>query len=358
MVKWWVAGLSWALVWSTAAQARVTLPRLDRHASGVRAKVLVLGTVHLEQLSRPVPPDALDPLLDRLAAYKPDVITIEAISGRTCEMMRDYPTLYDPDSLGRFCSTPDQARVATGLDVPSAVALVQDTLEDWPATPAPSQRRHLAALFLAAGDRSSALVQWLELPTSERHAGEGLDDALVKQLQALAGGRNENALIAARLAARLGLQRVFPVDDHTGDAFPVDDVKAYAAALEGAWGTAREATEPVREHRKALIDAGDMLGLYRYINRPDVLHAVVEGDFGAALRDTSPEHYGQRYVAGWETRNLRMVSNVRAALVERPGARVLSIVGSEHKPWFDGLLGQMQDVDVVDVEQVLGSPTK
>jgi hypothetical protein len=32
---------------------------------------------------------------------------------------------------------------------------------------------------------------------------------------------------------------------------------------------------------------------------------------------------------------------------------VLAIVGSTHKPWFDSLLGQMQGVDVVDVESVL-----
>jgi hypothetical protein len=32
---------------------------------------------------------------------------------------------------------------------------------------------------------------------------------------------------------------------------------------------------------------------------------------------------------------------------------VLCIVGASHKPWFDGLLGQMQGVDVVDVEKVL-----
>ncbi|GAB3355760.1 hypothetical protein [Lysobacter tyrosinilyticus] len=40
------------------------------------------------------------------------------------------------------------------------------------------------------------------------------------------------------------------------------------------------------------------------------------------------KNYGQLYVAGGETRNLRLVANIRAAFRERPGARVLSIVGS------------------------------
>jgi hypothetical protein len=58
-------------------------------------------------------------------------------------------------------------------------------------------------------------------------------------------------------------------------------------------------------------------------------------------------------VGGWEVRNLRIAANVRETFRERPGARVLSIVGAAHKPWFDGWLGQLQGVDGVDVETVL-----
>jgi len=48
-----------------------------------------------------------------------------------------------------------------------------------------------------------------------------------------------------------------------------------------------------------------------------------------------------------------MVSNIRAAFRQRPGARVLVVVGSSHKPWFDSLLGQMQGVEIVDVQKAL-----
>jgi hypothetical protein len=96
-----------------------------------------------------------------------------------------------------------------------------------------------------------------------------------------------------------------------------------------------------------------MLALYRFINRPDVLRKQIDADMGAAMREDSPGHLARVYVAGWETRNLRMVANVRATFRERPGARVLCIVGATHKPWFDSLLGQMQGVQIVDVEKVL-----
>jgi len=352
-------GLSMVLAWSGLAHAQVDLSVLDDDMAGRRAQVLVLGSVHLAEMPEAdFKPESLQPLLDRLAAFKPGVITIEAISGESCDLMARHPAVYDPEGISPYCSSPDEAKAATGLDVPSAIAEVKKTLADWPAQPEPAQRRHLAALFLAANDRTSALTQWLQLPEAERHAGDGLDDVLVARLGKAMTHNAENYQIAARLAARLGLQRVFATDDHTGDSYeaPYGDLQAFGTAIQQAWDASAAQMRPITSRVDELKKRGDMLALYRYINRPDVLSAKIDSDFGAAMRETSSRHYGQLYVAGWETRNLRMVANIRAVFIERPGARVLSIVGASHKPWFDSLLGQMQGVDVVDVEKVLRAP--
>jgi hypothetical protein len=63
--------------------------------------------------------------------------------------------------------------------------------------------------------------------------------------------------------------------------------------------------------------------------------------------------YPQIWVSGWEIRNLRMVANILETFRERPAVRVLSVVGASHKPYFDQWLGQMQGVQIVDVEQAL-----
>ena len=206
---------------------------------------------------------------------------------------------------------------------------------------------------MASNDNASALVQWLQLPTAERHEGEGLDPALVGVLEAALESNDESYQIAARLAARLGLQRLHRVDDHTGDNVDIVDVQAYGSAIQHAWDTESAAARALGDRQKALVEAGDMLALYRHINRPDVLSRVIDSDFGAALRDASPDGYPRIYVAGWETRNLRMIANIRASFRERPGARVLSLVGATHKPWFDSFLGQMQGVEIDDVQDVL-----
>lgn len=46
-------------------------------------------------------------------------------------------------------------------------------------------------------------------------------------------------------------------------------------------------------------------------------------------------------------------ANIRETFRERPGARVLAIVGVSHKPWFDAWLGQLQGVDIADTAALL-----
>ena len=71
--------------------------------AGRSARVLVLGSVHLAQEEGgPVTADAIEPLLQRLARFDPQVITVESMPGETCDMMRRHPasrsasTTYEP----------------------------------------------------------------------------------------------------------------------------------------------------------------------------------------------------------------------------------------------------------------------
>jgi hypothetical protein len=209
-------------------------------------------------------------------------------------------------------------------------------------------------VFLAAGDQASALVQWLRLPPAERRAGDGLDAVLVARLETLRERRNETTLVAAPLAARLGLERVYPMDDHTSDA-PIADEEAYGKAITTAWDNPATATRRAMEEAwKDRLGTGDgVLAMYRAYNAPGEARLAFDSDFGAALEEPSPQEFGRLYVGYWETRNLRMAANIRAMLAERPGIRALVIVGASHKGYLEAYLDQMHDVRLVDVETVL-----
>ncbi|MRW92790.1 hypothetical protein GJ699_22585 [Duganella sp. FT80W] len=343
MVKWaWMVMAALPLV----AQAQGELSALDRDMAGPRAQVLVLGTVHLSGMPKSFNPASLDGVLDRLAVFKPDIITVEDLSAEECDQALRQPAKYGSD----YCAPTDAAKAATGLDLTAAITELNKILRTWPAQPTPAQRRHLIAVYLAASERGSAYAQWLQLPEPERRAGDSLDDKLVTGLRNAATENNESYQIAARLAARLGLQRVHPVDNHTGDVLDVDDVQAYGRALQAAWTAGGAAMKEVEAQQKKLSEAADLLPLYRQLNDPANLRVRADANVRAAMRAPG---YPQIWVAGWEIRNLRMVANIRETFRERPGARVLAIVGTAHKPWFDGWLGQLQGVDIVDAQQVL-----
>ncbi|WP_244812115.1 DUF5694 domain-containing protein [Xanthomonas arboricola] len=349
-----------ALIAPCIAQAQVDLSQLDAEMTAPRTQVLVLGSVHLSQLPKgsDIGAARLQPLMDRLAAYAPTIITTENLSGETCDLMRRHPAVYLPEDTTTYCPDTSEAARATGLDVPTALGQVRAALRSLPSAPTPAQRRHLAALFLASGEPPSALVQWLQLAPAEQRSGDGLDAALVARLRSMEQRPNESYQIAARLAARLGLQRLHPADDHTGDNIDLGDPAAYGKAIQAAWDKAAPRASTMREREDQLASQGKLLELYRAINLPASQQLAIAVDFRAALSEGSPQHYGYRYVSGWEIRNLRMVSNVRASFADQPGARVLAVVGAMHKPWFDNWLRQLQGVDIVDAAQVLGADGK
>ena len=349
--------LTVSLACSTLAAAQNYRPDFDPSAfkgpaSGPPSEVMVLGTPHLRYLK--FDPVLVQDLNDRLARWHPQAIAVEELSGAQCDQMRRYVRRYKQTIEG-YCWDPAPATAATGLDVPAATDQAEQLLAAWPATPTVAQRRKLAALFLAGGERTSALVQWLRLPSAERIAGDGLDAALVAILKKREAGVDESVLIAARLAARLGLERVLAMDDHTADSSDGDNAQAYGAALSKAWDN------PATAQRKRTDDAlaatlrtpGDLLAVYRNVNARGQGKLIFASDFGAAMNEPSPQRFGRSYLGYWETRNLRMASNIRDVLGMTPGIRMLVVVGASHKGYLEAYLHQMHDVRIVDTGPLL-----
>lgn len=337
------------LAMATAALAMTTG---IAHAQRAPNQVMVLGTSHLSGWPKEVPLANLDPLLDRLASWVPQMIAMKSIPGDQCWLMRHEAQF--KDAVNDYCPDTEAAHKATGLDVPEAIAERDRILFSISPTATPAERRHLAAVMLAAGDPASAMVQWLRLPEVERHAGDGLDAALAGWLHTRESRRNENEAIAAGLAARLGLERLIQMDEQAVEMH-IDNDDAYGAAVGGAWKAAKvppSAAEKAADGPGLATPQG-VLAAYRFLNSPGYPARAYARDFGAALADPSPRGYGRMYVTYWETRNLRMAANIREALGWHPGSRMLVIVGASHKGYLDRYLGQMRDVQIADTAKLL-----
>ncbi len=325
---------------------------------GAPTQIMVLGTPHLSGTPENWDPSVLEPLLDRLAGFEPDAIAIEALTGVGIHTMWAYRETF-PDVAttygGRAMVLAGISRATLAMDMPQAEAEVRRTLAAWPPAPTPEQRRRLAALFVAAGDPNSALVQWWRLAPADRIADASISALLARELDVFAARRNENHLIAARLAVRLGLERVNATDDQSDDWDPAMDTPMQAFMAE-PW-LAELLADPAF---KAFVEASDNLGTseqtlatYRLLNSEAAGQLDADGQWLNMLNRPSPDQVGRRRVALWEVRNLRMAANIREVAARHPGGRVLVIVGSSHKPWFDAYLGMMVDVQVVDTAAVL-----
>lgn len=363
--QWWLVPLvccvGLALAWSSFSHAASYQPtfrpdQLKGPPKGQPNEVLVLGTPHLSGLPDSFEPQMLEPLLQRLAEWQPTAIAIENLSGLQCDALRRQPQRY-AETVQRYCVDTSAAEAATGLSVIAANDEAERLLAIWPEHPTAEQRRRLAALFLAAGEPASAVVQWLQLPEEARQASAELPQALVDELDLRSRRKNESYLVAAQLAARLGLQRCHSVDDHTADWAPAN-VEAFGAAIMAAWNNpATEARQAASEALEARLgEPGGLMAIYRAANAPTEAMQAYRSDFGATLVEPSAEGYGRMYLGGWETRNLRMVARIREVLARQPGTRLLAIVGSSHKGYYEAYLHMMHDVQLVSADVVLADP--
>lgn len=358
-----MAALAAALAFATFAAAQSPTafdPRDYRdRLHGEPTQVLVIGTPHLSGAPDDFDPAVLEPLLDRLAAFNPDIIAIENLSGESVHALKTYEAIY-PESAdwfgGRLLRLAAVAEAETALDMPAAEAEARRLLAGWPETPTPAQRRRLAAVFTAAGDPTSALVQWWRLDPAERRVGDGISQELADLFAEYDTRRNESHMIAARLAARLGLERVHPTDDHHGDDIMepvVEDLRAFTERADFAALIAAPEFQRLAQASQRLTSPQEAMETYRFLNRPDSGITDAVGQWISMIDRASPNDVGRVRVAEWETRNLRQVAHIREAAALAPGGRVLVIVGAAHKPWFDAYLGMMVDMQVVDAGEVL-----
>lgn len=350
-------GMLMAALVSIGGAAQAAEPLVGPWPTDDPTEVLVLGTPHLSGIEH-LKPEWLEPLLGKLAAWKPTVIAIEGLSGPECDLLRRYEKSW-PETADGYCKRVETiaalGAAATGLSRPAAEAAAEAAVAKLGTASTPAERRHAAALFAAAGNLGSAAVQWLRLAPAERRAGDGVDAPLVKALDELSVRRNENYWIAATLAARLGLERVYPTDDHLSDRLQAEAPPGAEEAMRALWSGERPPLAKAAEAiEKNLANGDDVLELYRAMNTAAYGESNVRADMGRAFVMESPGKHGRRYVAWWEVRNLRMVANVRAALGHDLGGRGLVVVGATHKPYFDAYLALMHELRLVPTAQVIG----
>jgi hypothetical protein len=331
-------------------------PGTFQQAVGQHTQLMVLGSPHLALTGSHLDLAWLQPVLSALERFGPAAIVVEALPGEALHNLVAYEKIY-PGVADMFART--RLRLATeasdglAMSMPTAEAAARDMLENWPSRPMPGERRRLGALFIAAGDLNSALVQWLRLPPRDRIPKDGISEAAAFELGRMAGSRNETVSIAVHLAVKLGLERLYSMDDQSESDLVFSALEAITDAERSPSLAVARAVRP-EPRFTAMVSPETVLAAFREHNSIRAGRLDAERQWLARLE--SGEHAGahRRRVAAWETRNLRMAANIREATARHPGKRILVLVGSAHKPYLESYLRSMSDLRLVPVADVLG----
>lgn len=344
------------------AQAPDESPLRASVPDSAATEVFVLGTPHLSGVADRFEPSMVDALIAALDDFGPDAIAVEKISGRQAAAMERWGGRFDRVAerfAGAFLYHGNRIQEDTGWSWSEANRRADSLLavarSDSAALDA-ERRLTLIRSLTAAYRLPSATLHWKSLAPEERSAQDVLPDTTAADLNTRLDAANEVYSIGMRLAHERGLQRLYPIDDQTEK----DRVAEVFPVISTAIGDSIRAlfkTHPVFRRADSLeqagLDAGTLLPMYRYVNQETVGRANVKLQSGTLLDADLSDAAGDRWVALWQTRNLHMVGHIQRVIAQHPGERVLVIVGSSHKLFFDVYLRRMMGVQVVEAETVL-----
>lgn len=331
-----------------------------------RTEVLVLATFHLNQIKENFKPSMLDHLVSRLVDFKPDCICIETLPGTRVselELRRNAGPLY-AEVLDVFATRHlklgKRAQEILGTTQPAAAAkvreLLRSTTSKGPERTAVEDRAALALWMLAAYEPDSAALQWSYLGKTEREGRKEVPNDLAGALEVESAKVNEVPTIAARLARRLGLEELHPVDDF-------EDLESYTALMSQLEKDIQESPLLASAPKAAVyieatsrleecVRQGELFPQFAYLNSPAYAAADVDAQWGVYLRTRFPSGTDRGRLGLWENRNMKIAARIKAVAARHPGGRILVIYGAAHKPFIEAYLGQTADIQLVALNEV------
>lgn len=343
---------------SASARQAFDPARARMHLIAPATQVMVLGVSHLDNAPKKFDPAWLEPVMCRLRAYAPDVILTEAMSGEQLAAIDAYKAVRGDAGkwAGPTLAIARDAQVTLGITGADAMAQANALI----ARPSPTaaDRRHLAALFLAAGEPFSAATQWLQLAPAERIAGDGVSETMKTKIERFGVGRGEIVSMAVALAVRLGLPRVYGAGDHLADV-ALPDNAAFGAAVKASPDIVAQLDKVTPSlapfGSKALaLDAPDrILPVFRTLNSPAFAAADAQAQWLSLQQSPKLGALGRQRVGAWEAQNLHMATTVREVTASIPSGKALLIVGAAHKAFIEAYLRMMTDITIVSVPAML-----
>jgi len=331
-----------------------------------KTQILILSTSHLRQLDQQFKPEMLDSLMTILSNYNPDVIAVETVTPELIDTLKhrqDFSPLAG-EILESFAHNHlllgEKAQDHLGMSFLQLQKEYKATMKGLILKKSQfissKDRARNILIMLAGYDTYSALLQWENLKAEKESNRSLIPEEIGETLDEIQKSINEINVLAIRLAKKLGLQRLYPVDDFED----LDAVEDYLPLLQKEIAETpffKQALEsPVykdaRERLNAAVQKNDLLPYYRYLNSPLYTNADVKAQWGVFLKTNLPSGADRKRLGLWENRNLKIAAHLRTVSALHPGERILVIYGAAHKPFLKAYINCWIDVRLVEFEDL------
>lgn len=331
----------------------------DRGDNIKKTKVLVLATHHISQYDDDFSPTLLDSLINILEDYSPTIIGVEELSGaQIAEMERrggpykSWLNTFNSEEL-RYGS---KTQEALGISWRQANIVADSLLDEVQSAQeiAHSTRLDLINHLLASYRLHTAAIQWSYLSEKDQSNQSIIPESTANVLSKTFNSADESASISLRLAHRLNLQRVYPIDDHLEKDYYSEIIPQLDEALDDSTvQTVRSAPHLVESEDllKQGIEDSTWLPFYKHMNSPAYVDKNEEKEWRNIFLETSNKTLRSR-LALWEERNLKTAAHIRSATAREPGGRVLITIGASHKSFVDSYLQELMGIEVVHLSDL------
>jgi Family of unknown function (DUF5694) len=351
------------MVYSAAWPATNThSPRdLSSLISQQRTEVFVLATPHLSQVKGNWNLAALEPLLKRLETFHPDAVAVEEMRGADYEVLLSNPGAYKgviEELRPRSPNLAAAAQSALHLTWAQAAEQFQSRLELLTGSiHTTAQRLELVMLAIAAYEIPTAELHWRLLSLEERKQSS-VPEIIRADLDESLSRRNEIDAVGVELGRRLGLTRIYGIDDQSENDLLAAAIPALEKAMSRAEFVAIMADSHFSEVDKAAsreATAGNLLPAYRLYNSADYGTKDIHLQWDIFNRVPLAGDPGRTRLILWEVRNFNIAAHIARVAATHPGGHILVIIGAAHKPFLDDYLGRSMDFRIMTAAQILGT---
>ena len=312
-----------------------------------KTKVLVLGTLHLEQ-TKNVQEKYISRVLDSLMTYNFDAIAIEQMPPELLLDINSRPEPYWKDLISNFkytLGTGTHYQILYGINYDSAKTKIDNLLVKDKLTEA--DRINLIKASLCAYDLWTASLQYQFINDKK-----SFDSSTISLLKDYNNSLNEINLIGVKMAKKLNINKLYPIDNLQDETILLHDFPEFLIdyktsqdkinlLLKNPFYTKLDSIETND------INKGDLYETYKFLNSNEYMSEDKKGQWDIWFKTNFKSKTDRSRYSLWEMRNLQIAANIMRLVASNPEKKILVIIGAAHKSFLENNLKQMSDVELL-----------